>query len=48
MDGSFVELVLGASTVVQLVMLLLVFMSLMVWAVAFSKWHEIRKGKKSR
>ncbi|VAW49134.1 Tol-Pal system protein TolQ [hydrothermal vent metagenome] len=46
MDNSFVELVLNASTVVQVVMLLLVFMSLMVWAVAFSKWYEVRKAKK--
>lgn len=47
MDNSFVELVLNASTVVQVVMLLLVFMSLMVWAVAFSKWYEVRKAKKA-
>jgi len=45
MNENYVELILNASTVVQSVMVLLVFMSLMVWAVVFSKWYQIRKAK---
>ncbi|VAW46471.1 Tol-Pal system protein TolQ [hydrothermal vent metagenome] len=46
MNENFVELILNASTIVQSVMVLLVFMSLMVWAVTFSKWYQIRKAKR--
>ena len=46
MNENFVELILNASTIVQSVMVLLVFMSLIVWAVTFSKWYQIRKAKR--
>lgn len=48
MDSSeLIELVLEASVVVQAVMILLAFMSLVVWAVAFSKWYQIRMARKA-
>ncbi len=48
MDSSdLVELVLEASMVVQAIMILLLFMSLMVWAVAFSKWYQIRTAHRA-
>jgi len=48
MDNSeLIGLMLEASAVVQAVMILLAFMSLMVWAVAFSKWYQIRMAKKA-
>lgn len=48
MDNSeLIGLMLEASAVVQAVMILLAFMSLAVWAVAFSKWYQMRMAKKS-
>lgn len=44
-DSELIELVLNASVVVQAVMVLLGFMSLAVWAVAFKKVNQIRKAK---
>lgn len=45
-DSDLFELLLSASPVVQAVMLLLAFMSLAVWAVAFAKSYQIRKVSK--
>ena len=42
---SMIELILQASPVVQLVLLVLVFMSLWSWAVIFNKWQALRLGK---
>ncbi len=42
-DSDLFELLLNASPVVQAVMLLLAFMSLAAWAVAFAKSYQIRK-----
>jgi len=48
-DSDLFELLLSASPVVQAVMLLLAFMSLAAWAVAFAKSYQIRKlAKESR
>jgi len=48
MDSSeLIELVLEASVVVQAIIVLLIFMSLMVWAVAFSKWYQMRVARKA-
>ncbi|MCF6298861.1 MAG: protein TolQ [Thiomicrorhabdus sp.] len=44
---ELIELVLEASAVVQAIMVLLIFMSLVVWAVAFSKWYQIRVARKA-
>ncbi len=46
-SSELIELVLDASIVVQAVMLLLLFMSLVVWAIAFSKWYQIRVAYKA-
>lgn len=42
-DSDLIELVLSASPVVQAVMLILAFMSIAAWAVAFAKSYQIRK-----
>lgn len=46
-DMNLFDLILMASPVVQAVMLLLAFMSLAAWAVAFAKSYQIRKMTKS-
>ena len=46
-NSELIELVLEASVVVQAVMILLAFMSLVVWAVAFSKWYQMRMAKRA-
>lgn len=45
-DTDLIEIILIASPVVQAVMLLLAFMSLAAWAVAFAKSYQIRKAMK--
>ncbi|MCB6183871.1 protein TolQ [Leeia sp. TBRC 13508] len=45
-DLSFMHLITGASVIVQLVMIALLFMSLMSWSFIFSKWSAIRKASK--
>lgn len=47
-DMDLVTLVLIASPVVQAVMLLLLLMSIAVWAVAFAKTSQIRKSQQLR
>lgn len=44
-DHSIIDLVLLASPIVQLVMVILVFMSISAWAVALAKTQQIRKAK---
>jgi biopolymer transport protein TolQ len=43
---SIMELILNASLLVQLVMLILLFMSVVSWAFVFKKWHYLSKSKK--
>lgn len=42
-DLSILHLILNASIVVQAVLILLIFLSLMSWAVIFNKWRFYRK-----
>lgn len=45
-ESSLMQLVLDASPVVQVVMLILVFMSVMAWAIGFAKSYQLKKAKK--
>ena len=44
-DMSVIHLVSNASTLVQLVMLLLLCISLLSWAVIFQKWFSLKKAR---
>jgi biopolymer transport protein TolQ len=46
-DGDLFSLLAEASLVVQAVMLLLAFMSIAAWAIAFAKSHQIKKATAS-
>ncbi|MBF6058032.1 MULTISPECIES: protein TolQ [Thiomicrorhabdus] len=46
-DNDLIEIVLGASPVVQAVMLILALMSIAAWAVSFAKSYQIRQALKA-
>jgi len=45
-DMSFLHLVLGASTLVKLVMLVLLIASVVSWTMIFGKWVTLRKARR--
>ncbi|WP_127470764.1 protein TolQ [Thiomicrorhabdus aquaedulcis] len=45
-DSNLIELILHASPVVQAVILILLFMSVAVWSVAFAKSNQLRKARR--
>jgi biopolymer transport protein TolQ len=45
-DSDLITLILHASPVVQAVMLILLFMSLAAWSVAFAKSNQLRKARR--
>ena len=46
-DTSFLHLILGASPLVQAVMLLLLLASIISWVMIFSKWSTLRRARRS-
>ena len=43
-NGSVIAILMNASHVVQFVLVVLVFFSLLCWAIIFSKWRKIRRA----
>lgn len=43
---SVLDLVMGSSLIVQLVLILLVVMSIMTWGIVLTKWMQIRQAKR--
>lgn len=46
-DTSFLHLIMGASLLVQAVMLLLLLASVISWVMIFSKWATLRRARRS-
>lgn len=46
-DHGILDLIVGSGPVVQLVLYILILLSVLSWAITFSKWIQLKKAKKA-